>query len=309
MRTLIFLLSLCVAQGVMAAPSLPPKVRHVPLTAQVDIVVDITPDLGTRFTFPFSFDSVVKPDLPPLQVKITNDIFKSDLALTGGQATITPGRNSFVVTAERQTGDQYLGDLFVSIGGYSITVRLRTNNDVAAHYSDIVFDITDAKREELVNDEVQRRMAAIHDQAERDKARMEDEIARRAHAEAAWLSIEDEPTKKRVKEESSTTLTNGDKITLFVDYVHQWPKSLSAVRFEVDADTQKDVKVQSVELYGKSKQGIEQLIPSSYKLSAPRIAAGKSIIGILATDINNLFDYDILRVKVTTDLGLVDATW
>ena len=64
-----------------------PRVKHVTLTQETTLVIELVPDLGTRFVFPFVLDE--QDEYVPFTSTITNPAFAS---------IREPGRNSFVVT-------------------------------------------------------------------------------------------------------------------------------------------------------------------------------------------------------------------
>ncbi|HFE37502.1 MAG TPA: hypothetical protein ENK06_03650, partial [Gammaproteobacteria bacterium] len=105
-----------------------PKIKRIELQAFTQFTLDMVPDLGTRFIFPFVLDE--ESDNIPFTLKMTNPVFTHQRV---------PGRNFFVVelppmsqpNTTNPVSPVYLGNLFINAGGYNITVLLRSSNKTA----------------------------------------------------------------------------------------------------------------------------------------------------------------------------------
>ena len=96
-----------------------PKDARVTLTEFTRLSLDVVPDLGTQLVFPFVLDGTLEP---ALEINNTNQV--------GFEAAHTPGQNTILVTVKTPQGGgpvpDYRGLLFVTVGGYHLTLELRT---------------------------------------------------------------------------------------------------------------------------------------------------------------------------------------
>ncbi len=279
-----------------------PKIKRVQMQEFTTLTIDIVPDLGTRLVFPFVLDEQPKEGVVPYTMTLTNSVFQSDRK---------DGRNVLVLTAPpaKDGGDMsgYLGDLFISVAGYNITARLRTVNDWREHYTDIVFELNDADRQTLVDEEVQRRVQALEAEHQRKIEALDKDIDQRALAKVAYLALQ-APDEDRVKEKSRTVLANGDRLILSVDSVLGYDQ-FSMVPFELEADTMDDVKILDARLFIQAEQdGPEQMLPASLQIKR-RVESGERVQGVIATQRPKLMDYETIKLVVLTDKGQVELTW
>ncbi len=288
----------CAAHGVENTP----KKKHVPLEEFTTVTIDMVPDLGTRLVFPFVLDETVKEGVIPFTMHITNPVFNADRQ---------PGRNVIVLTAPPPSGggdmSGLLGDLFISVAGYNITARLRTVKDWRQQYDDIVFDLTEADRQRLVDDEVARRMKTIDTEYAQKHAALNKEAERMALAKVGYLATQ-KPRASRVREKANQVLPNGDKISLYVDSVLGYGR-FSVIPFDLYADTVGAVKITDARLFGQgARDAPEQEIPVSFNVKR-RIESGDRVTGAVAIDDPDIMDMYSLKLVVLTDKGQVDLTW
>jgi len=152
LKSWIFVIS---SLAVAAAPAgAEPRVKHVPLKEFTRLTLDIVPDYGTALVFPFILDDNMEP---PLQIHNTNKTAFS-ARYQQGQYTIFVGANP---PAQGGPVPNYRGLLYVTVGGYNVTIELRTTTKVARNYSNIVFTLSKEKREYLIRQAVQRRAKAL----------------------------------------------------------------------------------------------------------------------------------------------------
>lgn len=290
--------SLAVAEKAVNAP----LIKHVQLQEFTTLTIDIVPDLGTRLVFPFVLDEQPKEGVVPYTMTLTNKVFKSDRK---------NGRNVLVLTAPptKDGGDMsgYLGDLFISVAGYNISARLRTVNDWREHYTDIVFELSEADRQTLIDEEVQRRVQALEVEHQRKIEALDNDIDKRALAKVAYLALQT-PDQDRVKEKTRAVLANGDRLILTVDSVMGYDQ-FSMVPFELEADTMDDLKILDARLFVQAeKDAPEQLLSTSIQIKR-RVEPGERVHGVIATERPKLMDYETIKLVVLTDKGQVELAW
>ena len=279
-----------------------PRKKNVVLKEFTQLVIDVAPDLGTRLTFPFILDET-GDGMVPFTLQMTNPaIFV---------AQREKGRNSFVISVLPSKADKlsgvYLGDMFVSVAGYNITVRLRTTDDIRRHYTDIKFEMSDEDRERLIEAEVEKRMVALEAEYQRKTEAINAEIERQALAKVGLLAM-NEPDADNVQEEGRLETPSGDLVTVYVDEVQKYG-SFSVIPFDVKANTMGDVKIQSVQLFGTTEPDGEEFLVDSGMMVRRRLEPVDSVRGVVSTNAPGFDDLNAVRLVVLTDLGEISLKW
>lgn len=296
MRRLLALLSLCVAAGAADAA---PRERHVTLSKLTKLTLNIYPGLGTRFIFPFILDEAeTKDSLVPFTLVITNPAFTH---------AREKGRNSLVVKTDAQ-GGLVASNMFVSVGGYQITVELRSTKDIDSHYTDVVFDLGKEEQETLIQRGVAQRTKALDSQYQQKLDDLDKTADRRAMSRVGALALQ-RPRSTNIKEEATKKLTNGDRMLLFVDEVLQYgPYNVYVFELESDSNTQGfsiiDAKLSNIDPDTKH----ESFFDSAMEVP-PRVLPGAAVKGVLTTLENRTNPKSTLKLQVVTDKGTLEAQW
>ena len=274
-----------------------PRAKSVELHKRTTLTVYVVPDLGTRFSFPFILDE--QDSYVPFTLNITNPAF-----VNGREK----GRNYFVITAPVKSEGSMLGNVFVSVAGYEISVELRTTNDLSKHYSDIVFTLTNEAREELIQQSIAQRTAALEQEYKKKFEELDAAAEQKAIARVGRLAIK-KPDTKRIKEESRLKLPNGDSIVLYVDQVVNYdPYSIYLFNVEADSGSKGltilDAKLFSVDADTKQVRPIE-----SAKDVPTRVQPNQEVQGAITVLGSALNPNNLLRLQVVTDKGMVEAQW
>lgn len=274
-----------------------PRAKSVELHKRTTLTVYVVPDLGTRFSFPFILDE--QDSYVPFTLNITNPAF-----VNGREK----GRNYFVITAPVRSEGSMLGNVFVSVAGYEISVELRTTNDLSKHYSDIVFTLTNEAREELIQQSIAQRTAALEQEYKKKFEELDATAEQKAIARVGRLAIK-KPDTKRIKEESRLKLPNGDSIVLYVDQVVNYdPYSIYLFNVEADSGSKGltilDAKLFSVDADTKQVRPIE-----SAKDVPTRVQPNQEVQGAITVLGSALNPNNLLRLQVVTDKGMVEAQW
>jgi len=274
-----------------------PRAKSVELHKRTTLTVYVVPDLGTRFSFPFILDE--QDSYVPFTLNITNPAF-----VNGREK----GRNYFVITAPVRSEGSMLGNVFVSVAGYEISVELRTTNDLSKHYSDIVFTLTNEAREELIQQSIAQRTAALEQEYKKKFEELDATAEQKAIARVGRLAIK-KPDTKRIKEESRLKLPNGDSIVLYVDQVVNYdPYSIYLFNVEADSGSKGltilDARLFSVDADTKQVRPIE-----SAKDVPTRVQPNQEVQGAITVLGSALNPNNLLRLQVVTDKGMVEAQW
>jgi hypothetical protein len=296
MRALVCL-GLVIVAGVADAA---PRVKPVTLARHTTLTVDIVPDLGTRFIFPFVLDE--QDEYVPFTLNITNPAFVSKRE---------PGRNSFVVTIPPTSGGrtaQYYGNLFVTVAGYEISIELRSTTDLNRHYSDINFELSDAERETLIQKSIAQRTKVLEAEYKKKMDTL-DQLADLKAMGKVGVIAQHSPSTKRIKEEQALVLKNGDKIKLYVDKELIY-SPYHIISFEVDSDSNTEgVTILDAKLFGINPDTKQPRPIESAKDVPPRIPPRETVNGIITTLDGALNPSEYVKLVVLTDKGEIAAQW
>lgn len=295
---LVFVLLLSAAFSLSAQAA--PKNRNVVLQKHTTLTIDIVPDLGTRFIFPFVLDE--QDEYVPFTLNITNPSFVSKRE---------PKRNSFVVTIPPTSagrGPTQYGSLFVTVAGYEISVELRTTNDLSKHYSDVTFELGNAERENLIQQGIVKRTQTLEAEYKKKMDDLEKIADLKAVARVGTIALK-RPSVKRVKEESRLSLSNGDKITLFVDEAITYaPYTIFTVELDSNSNTQ-GISIVGTKLFGIDPDS-KQMRPIESGNEIPlRIQPRETVKGALTVLASTLNPKELLKLVIQTDKGEISAQW
>lgn len=295
MRALVFLLLVF-----SAAASAAPRVKPVTLEQHTALVVYIPPgSLGVRFIFPFVLDE--KDDYVPFASQITNKVFDYKRE---------PGRNSFIVTVPDvlpTDRTQYVGNLFVTVAGYEITVELRTSSDLSLHFSDIDFKLGTAERENLIQKGIAQRTTALEADFKKKLADLDKQADLKSIARVGVLALM-KPSTTRIKEETKLILTNGDEVTLYVDESINYGVYTSFV-FEIDTNGKNSLSIIDAKLFAMNAETKTARPIESARDIPPRLIAGEAARGVLTTLDQSLNPKEMLKLQILTDKGILEASW
>lgn len=274
-----------------------PRSRTVELHKRTTLVAYVVPDLGVRFTFPFVLDET--DSYVPFTLNGTNKSFVN---------TREKGRNYFVITAPVRTDSMMLGNVFVTVAGYEISIELRTTNDLTKHFSDVVFEMTPEAREELVQQSIAQRTKAL----EQDYKKRFDDLDATAEklsiARVGRLAIKT-PETKSIKEETRLKLPSGDSIVLYVDQVVNYDP-YSIYLFNIAADSgSKGLTILDAKLFTIDAD-TKQVRPIDSAKDVPgRVQPSQEVQGEITVLGSALSPGNLMRLQVVTDKGIVEATW
>ena len=273
-----------------------PRVKQVTLEHHTAITAYIVPNLGVRLIFPFILDEA--DDFIPFTSQLTNQSFNYKRE---------EGRNSLVVWITPQAGNQS-GNLFITVAGYLLSIEFKTTNDMNLFYSDINFALGTAEREDLIQKGIQQRTKALEAEYKKKLADLETLADQKAIAKVGVLAMT-EPTRTRIKEQTSIALPNGDRLTLFVDEAITYaPYTIFAFELSTDSDTQ-GVSVLDAKLFTADPTTAHTRPVDAAKDIPKRIMPKERSRGVLTTLDTTLNPKEFLKLQVLTDKGTVEAKW
>lgn len=294
-RAVLFVVCITlIATGVRADP----RVKPVELHKHTDLVLYVVPDLGVRLTFPFILDE--QDAYVPFTLNITNPSFEQKRE---------KGRNYFVITQKAGSPSNMLGNVFITVAGFEISVELHTTNDLSKHYSDIAFLLTKDAREDLIQQSIAQRTAAL-EQAYKKKLDDLDVLAeKKAVAHVGRLAIS-KPTTRGVKEEAKAKFKGGGSVSLYVDKAVSYD-GFSIYLFEIEAsnDSDKGLRIIDARLFSVDPATKQSQPLDSHREGPRTIQAGEVAKGSITVADSTLTSKHKLRLEVLTDRGSVEVEW
>lgn len=270
-----------------------PRQEHVVLKKYTVLVVYMTPNLGTRFLFPFVLDE--QNQYVPFTLTLTNKHFIEKRE---------PGRNSFVLTAAPAAGD---ADLFITAAGYEITIELHETPSLARHYSDIIFDLGPGARETLIQEAVAQRTQALEQEYQQKFATLDHMAQSRALALVGVLALS-HPSSERIRQRGVTRLADGSALRLDVARAyHYGPYTI--VRFRMRNGADQALTVRQASLLQRDPTTHVAVAVSGGSHVAPHLGAQSSTRGTVTVFTRDLNPRFTTELQVVTDRGRVQAQW
>jgi hypothetical protein len=301
MRRLLAITGFILGSVVATTATAEPRTLTVELKKHTLVTLTIPYDMGTRFTFPFILDE--QSDYVPFTLNTTNPLFVENRA---------PARNYFVLTPRlpqnAKANANYLGNSFITVAGYEITIELKANNDYAHHYSDVIFKLGPEDRETLIQKAVAQRTEQLEQTYAKKLADLDHLADQKSIARVGRLALTS-PSHTRIKEEGKLKLPNGDNIILYVDQaIHYDPYTIFAFDIGSESSSQGvsiiDAKLFAVDPDTKRERPIDagKDLPPHVE---PRSEHHAAITALSA----NLDPKELLMLRVLTDKGTLEAVW
>jgi len=299
MRTLYIVTAIITLLMSTSAQALAPKIKHVTLEDFTTLEIALVPDLGTRFVFPFVLDEQDK--YVPFTLTLTNPIFETKRL---------PGRNTFVVTAppppEGGAMPTYVANLFVSVAGHHLSVTLTTTNDLSKHVSDIVFDLTESAREDLIQQAVAQRIQSIEKQYQDKEAALDQKAEALMLRRLGQLAMSG-PVRTRIREEQTVESSRGDRYILYMKDVESYG-NVHLIHYEITNDGREPLRVSDAALFMMDDGGGERKLVSANTI-LPRIDPDEAGKGVIVTQSDQLLEGRHIKLAVLTDNGPLEVVW
>ncbi len=291
----------CSILVVSTASTAKPVHMDIELKQLTTLVLNFYPGMGTRFTFPFLLDN------DDNYVPYTNDNTNSGVFIPLKRQK---GRNFFVITVppKHVSTDKDIGNMFITVAGYQISVEMHSTKRRSDHVSDVRFLMGEKAREDLIQHAIAQRSKAL-EQSYKDKFdQLEAMTEQRALAKVGMLALTD-PTETRIKEEAVLELKSGDETVLFVDMVLDYPE-YSIYKFDIENDSSANhVAIQDAKLFLIDDNSGKKIPLDTAKQIPKRVEPRGMATGVLVIDKNTVDDNKRLMLEVLTDGGSVQAVW
>ncbi len=247
MKYFIFCVSLFFSASLLSDPTLEANFKPVKLEEFTTLSLKIMPDAGTQLIFPFLLDN---PELKPtLKLRLTNaNGFEVPHTADDISASLT-GQNTITIIGKfNETSPKaiYLGNLFITVGGYNLSIALKTTLNPKEHISNIVFNIDDTERHHLVEQTVKYRTKQLEDDYKRKVANLDNAASDHSLKYIATLALI-EPSTTRYKESGTITIDDG-RIEAYADKVMTYGEEYSILLFELENLTNKDYDIKGIDI-------------------------------------------------------------
>lgn len=304
LKICITTLTVVTSSWVTASPVIEPSFTKVKLKEFTPMQLEVMPDAGTQLIFPFELDN---PDLrPALKMRLTNangfyvPVSDSDIKnLIQGKNTIT------IIGKTNPQNATHLGNLFINIGGYNLSIALRTTYEPDKHKSNIIFEIDDKERTHMVENMVRERTKYYEEQLEKIKDANEksmDDSSLIHLAKIARIT----PKNKRFKEEGSINI-GGNRIVMFADSVLSYGDLYHSFLFEMENKSSKDFLINGIDIVVK-KDGGEHALLGSLECDN-RLESGQNKECVFTTSKPLIKNNDEMKMIVKTDRGVGEFSW
>lgn len=301
MRIVIIGVLLCLFLPVHAdVPAVKPSAKQIILKPFTTLNVNLVPDMGTRFIFPFVLDQT--DDVVPFTLVSTNPAFRT---------TRDEGRNFFVLEIDPPQGGgalpTNLGNVFVTAGGYNLSIVVQSTSDIRKQVSDYIFTLSDKAREDLIQTAIQKRSLALENAFKEKEASLNERADKLALKKIAILSML-AADNSNIKEETTLELPQGQAITVYMSDMTTYGKKFHVIHYEVTNETAEDLRILEVSLFTVDKNNIKSKINSVNKIRA-RIEVNETEEGWVSTDSRSVSEGSRLMLAVLTSSGEVDVRW
>ena len=283
-----------------------PSQRPIELREFTTLSVDLVPDLGTRLIFPFILND--DSSILPFDIKVTNEsIFHSIRSVNQSHNTVllTVNTDSYLQSVQGGARD-FIGSAFVTAAGYNVTIRLRTTTDKRKHCDDIIFDISDERREYLIDHAVKARLAEYDRQYEDKLSKLDQMADSQSRAELGNLALQ-RPKKHSIKEDIKSDFERGGTLGIYLREFLEYDTT-NILTFELTNRSANTINVLGVDIF-KTKKGEILSHFDSASFCERTLHSNTTKECALVIDHRDVLSARELTVKVSSDQGEVNFTW
>lgn len=278
--------------------------KHVELTENTRIDLDVLPDLGVRLIFPFKLSDAALD--PPFFYKITNNqVFKVP------NSKELEDQNSLIVSVAPPSGikpgnaSNYISTLYLSAGGYNVTINMRLTLNAKRHTSDLVFDISPKERKHLIDRVVSQRLK--HIEADYQKKLADLNQRAKSHALKYLHIVTQQPKIEMYRQEKMTILPQGERLDLYVEMLRQYSDGFYVMTYEVINKSPRDMLLHRHTLQGISNGQRKPI--QGHVHCGKRVPADEEIPCAFITQDATIVWAEELEFTVTSDRGEASIIW
>ena len=289
-----------------SAPTLKPEFKTIELQEFTTMNISVMPDAGTQLIFPFMLDN---PDLiPEIKISLTTGAFSIDALGKQGEKNIN-GQNTMTITAnlceDCSAEAIFFGNLFITIGGYNLSIALKTETDTRKVVSNYVFKIPNEERTHLIENTIEKYKKKL-DEEFSNKLKDIDRLARKKSLVklATIVLVEPEYTPYNY---DADILINGDRWVVGVDEFVSYGNDFHSLTFDINNFSNNDFKVSSYSLSGRFGD-LERVVSGDFECSDAVRSDGEYKCAFVTLD-GSVINASELTLSISTDRGLGTFKW
>lgn len=304
----LLLLTLFSFSYFLEAAELKSRFKPVILKEFTTMKLKIMPDSGTQLIFPFELDN---EDLTPrLKLRLTNDS-GFWIPSSGDELSVLQGQNTLTILGlsgayiDGQDLPEYLGNLFISIGGYNISIALKTTYNPKDVVSNIVFKLSDDDLTQMVEHQVKRRVVKLEQQY-KDKSNALDRIAQKEALKHLAVMALAEPEVVSFKVDGNVEI-GSDRIVINADELTIYDDTYFAITFDIENYSNVDYKVKEYRLKVISDVMETQVIG---KFNCLKSIRGDAVLRCAFISMNPILkEAQNFKLEIETDRGTGVFQW
>lgn len=279
--------------------------KRLSLSEYTNLDLYIVPDLGTRLIFPFVLTNEAHE--PHFTHKLTNGSY---FKLTKENEII--GQNNFVIyftpPAEGGQVGNILADLFISVDGYNVSIRLHTTDRLSKHTRNVVFDISEEERNGMVERQVAYQLDKATKELAEKELRLNERAQRLSDANMGIIAMY-EPKVNKIKERFKNKLLTGEQVDLIAESFRNYNDQFYMLEFTVDNSSPKNLSIESVSVRSVSDETEESLDVSYYCDKGQEIGADKETRCFVISSNAKLIEAEKIGLQVDTNRGVLRGVW
>lgn len=304
--TLFFL---CMFSFQTSAIDVKPDFEDVELKEFTSLNIEVMPDVGTQLIFPFLLDN---PELlPDLKISLSNSNgFAIDALDNNKSDESTEGQNTIVITANRAKSEGnptpvYLGNLFITIGGYNLSIALKTTYDVREVVTNYRFNVSEEDRKHLVEHAVNRHKNLLDKQYQEQLEDLDTRARKMSLGKLSALALmKPRYTAYRLDDD---LLINGERLVIGVDEFTSYGSEFHVLTFDVENFSSRDFMISSLSISG-SFEGVDRVLNGDFECPESIKSDGRYHCAFATLD-GSFINADSLSLSFSTDRGLGVFKW
>jgi len=307
MIRLIYFVLLIVTCNVVYSATLTPKFKKVALQEFTSLILEIMPDAGTQLIFPFELDN--KELSPALKIRLTNtDGF--DVPHTEAEVQVLlKGQNTISILGKPNLNSPnavYQGNLFITIGGYNLSIALKTTYEPKRHISNIIFDISQIGRDHLIENMVARKTKNLDKKYQRKLNDLDTRAKQMSLLHIAKMATNDSDS-TNYKEDGDIEI-DGKRIVVYSDRLISYGNDYFVLLFSLENYSSDDFTLLRSELTAHTEKGYDVALKGSFNC-ATRLNADTTNECTFATTDKNILTALRLSLSINTDRGEGSFKW
>lgn len=298
-RAILVVLMILAAANARAFDGDLPKEKVIEIKSPVTkLVVDILPGRGVKCIFPWVLDEH-SAELPYTGLLTNNNTFEQ--FREEGQNFIVYKLKAADINSEGE-----LGDAFVNVAGFHFNMTLRVNFSRKAHYSTIIYKLSEGDRLDLIENAIKRRQESLVREYQLKEQELDQRAEKLALKLVGRLAISKRKT-SNIKEEQSLELANGDEVVFYADRIISYG-DIHVIPIEVKNDSGiRPLYINNISLEKFIDEGSFPLI-SEFEIPT-KLGPDETGKGFIVTNDERVLGSEDAKMTLFSDKGRVELQW